>query len=60
MKLTHALPLVLASVVGLTVIPACDSNAAEKTGEAIDEAADDVEDAAEEAADEVEDAVDGH
>jgi len=37
---------------GLAALPACDSNAGEKTGEAVDEAA-------EEVADEVDDAVDG-
>jgi hypothetical protein len=60
MKLSQTLFFVLATAAGLTALPACDSNAAEKTGEAVDEAVDDVEDAAEEVADEVEDAVDGH
>ena len=59
MKLTQTLFLALATAAGAATLPACDSNAAEKTGEAVDEAADDVEDAAEEAADEVEDAVAG-
>lgn len=59
MKLTQMLMLSFAAATCLAVVPACDSNAAEKTGESIDEAADEVEDAAEEAADEVEDAVDG-